>query len=237
MKPLLNHPPPYPKESLSSWLWRLANANYIDSPSLFLRYLSQELARPKPLMKQILTNLKLPEWFHALATLTYTNHTTIYNTTMHRFAHALTSPGQEDLWVSLLKGECFQLLPENINRSVYSAKFSWCPHCLVEANYVRLHWYVPVLTCCTTHACWLLEVCPQCGERPGEANILEGCCADCGFVFASARTIAVPETDLLFQQCATLMTWLYDLKSPRIGLPDVPVNALLRVLQGLRYCV
>lgn len=237
MKTLLNHPQPYPEESLASWLWRLANANYLDSPSLLLRYLSQELAQPKPLMKQVLTNLKSPEWFHGLVTLTYTNATTIYKTTLHRFAHVLTSPGQEVVWMSLTTGEVFQLLPENINRGVYSARFSWCPHCLAETSYVRLHWYVPVLTCCTTHACWLLDICPQCGTRPTEANILTGCCEQCGFVFANARTVAVPETDWLFQQCATLMMWLYDAKLPQTVLPDVPVNALLRVLQGLRYCV
>ena len=237
MKPLLNHPRPYPQESLSSWLWRLAQANYIDNPSHFLRYLSQHLSLPIPPLQQILVKLYEPKLFQGLAQLTYTDEMTVYELTLHRFVHALMLPGQDPIYLSLMASEPVQCLPGSTHRDFYTARFSWCPHCLEETRYVRLHWHIPLLTCCTTHGCWLLDVCPVCQTSIHEVDILNGYCERCGFVLETAKTMDVPENDLLFSQNIVLMMWLYEAKSPASVLPDVPVNILTRVLQGLRYCV
>ena len=237
MRALLNHPKPYLQESLTSWLWRLTIANYVKSPSVLLHYLRQKHSLSMPSMKRILTKLNNSDQFQGLGILTGADALTIYQLTLHRFAHVLNLSETEDSSLSFMTGESVPLLPEQLHRDVYSSRFSWCPHCLREKNYVRLHWHVPILTCCTHHACWLLDVCPKCGTKPQEKDIFDECCKKCGFVLVTAETIAVPENDLLFKQNEAFMSWLYEPQSQDAALPDVPANILLRVLHGLRYCV
>lgn len=232
---LLNHPSPYLQESLVSWLWRLSLANHLPSPGLLLRYLGQTVSSTTPSLKQLLVNVREPRLFEALGTLTHTAAQVVCAHTLHRFAHVLRLPDQPDEWVQFTPDEISKLLPKRSNRDFYTLRFGWCPACLAEAEYVRLHWHVPLVTCCTTHRCWLLDTCPACHKPVTEASVLSGCCDRCGLHLESAETVPVPEDDLLFHLQTTILSWLYETPAPDLGLPDAPVNVLLRILQGLRY--
>jgi DNA-binding transcriptional MerR regulator len=232
---LLNHPPPYPQETLPSWLWRLSLANYLPSPGLLMRYLRQTVSVTTPSVKQSLINLREQSLFEALGVLTHTSASVVYSHTLHRFAHALLLPDQTDKYIQLAGDENGRLLHHRTNRDFYGIRFSWCPACLAQAPYVRLHWHIPFVTCCTTHHCWLLDACPACQTRLSEPDILARCCKHCGFALHMAHPHPVPEDDLLFQLQTTLMSWLYETSPPEPGFPQVPVNVLLRILQGLRY--
>jgi hypothetical protein len=232
---LLNRPPPYTQETLTSWLWRLALANHLPSPALLLLHLRQAVSSQTPTVRHILLNLRETALFGALGELTSTSAPTIYTHTLHRFAHALTLPDQPDEWLQLTADETVRLLQPRMNCDGYTPHFAWCPTCLAEARYVRLYWHVPFVACCTVHRCWLRDACPRCQGKLTEQDILNGCCGHCGFCLDTASAIPVPEDDLLFRLQTTLMSWLYQTPPPDLGLPDAPVHVLLRILHGLRY--
>lgn len=237
LSPLLNHPLPYCDEALPSWLWRLALANYLSSPGLLLRYLRQVVSDTTPPLKKILLNLREPRLFAALGSLTHTSASVVHAHTLHGFAHALRLPDQPRERIVLALNQAGKLLPERCHPDFYSLPFVWCPRCLAQARYVRLHWHIPFVTCCTAHRCWLLDTCPECHRPVDEVGVLRGQCEHCGFHLENVQTVPVPEDDLLFRLQTTLMSWLYQTPPPDLGFPDAPVNVLLRILQGLRYAV
>ena len=226
---LLNHPFPYPDEALSCWVWRLAQRNYVPSPTAFLSRLH---AIPASLTWN---ELREPKVFRALAALTNTSVATIHAHTLHRFAPLLTAPEAQTLPLPVSADSLLTLLPERLNHDFYTPTFAWCPACLAEAHYVRLHWHVPFMVCCTVHECWMLDACPNCQMRLREPDILAGRCADCGTSLERAAAIPVPNVDLLLGLQTALLGWLYRPEVPQSSFPDIPVAVLLRVLRGLRY--
>lgn len=235
---LINHPLPYADETLVSWLWHLTHENYAQSPALLLRHLRETASPTMPVMTRIMYGLHELASFRGLAELTNTSVETVYQHTLHRFVHALALPEQArhqlqvstDGWLTLLSGR-----PP---KDFYAQRFGWCPYCLKEARYVRLHWHVPLITCCEVHQCWLLEACPTCHRQLKESDILQGHCSYCEFCLEQAVSIPVPAGDLLLAMTATVMAWLYkERMSPQVNVPNSSPAALLRVLQGLRYNV
>lgn len=217
---LLNHPRPYPDEALNSWLWRLARSNYIASPKILLRQI--QLATYKT---GNASERRERIEFQALAVLTKTSVETVYAHTRYRFASLLTPPQDASLTQRDLRP----------NRDFYAPVFAWCPACLADARYVRLHWHVPLVVCCLAHKCWLVERCPICQMQLKEEDILTGSCPICRFSLQHAELVPVPEEDLLLTLQASVLQWLYEPDVPQALFPDVPVAVLSRVLQGLRY--
>ncbi len=235
LSPLLNRPRPYPDEALISWLWRLAGDNHLDSPSLLLRHIRETVCQTTPVMRQVMYGMREAAVLTALGEMTTTTAKTVYQHTLHRFAHVLTPPDQEVSPLQLSPDTILKLLPARLNRDLYTAHFGWCPVCLAEARYVRLHWHIPLVVCCEVHHCWLLDLCPVCQRPLNEADILTGHCAHCSFPLEQAATVPIAAEDLLMTLQSTLMSWLYGGALPPVELPNVPMAALLRVLHGLRY--
>lgn len=227
---LLNRPRPYIDEAFTSWLWRLAQRNYTTSPKSLLRTalsLGQFQTREP----------REPAAFCALAELTHTSVETIHALTRHRFAHLLTAPEEQAAVLDYPTETALTLAPVRPNRDFFTSDFAWCPTCLSEARYVRLHWHVPVVVSCELHHCWLLEACPGCQARITEEDIMRGRCTECGLVLEQAQTISIPSNDLLLKLQRELVNWLYERKTLDLTLPNVLVGALLRVLYGLRFSV
>lgn len=234
---LLNHPRPYLDETLTSWLWRLAQCNYIHSPALLLPHLQEMSSYTTPVMPHIMHGLHKPALFMALAEMTNTAVETIYQHTLHRFAHLLIPPTQEAVQLQVSSNTTLALLPNRLTKDFYTPRFAWCPACLGQARYVRLHWHIPLVTCCEIHHCWLLEACPTC-QQLKETDILGGYCTSCHFRLDQAVSIPVPTGDGLLLMTSTVKSWLYKhTETLPVKVPDAPVAALLRVLQGLRYNV
>lgn len=232
----LNHPQPFPNEALKSWLWRLAYCNYVHSPSVLLRYLRDMVSATMPNISQVLYSIRESRDFMALAEATNSSVTTIYAHTLYRFAHLLTQPHQETTYLTLASNVTLRLLSVPPGRDYYTPHFSWCPACLAEARYVRLHWHIPFVTCCDVHHCWLSTRCPNCQTWVKESDILQGFCLRCNVRFEQMRALPVPAGDLLLTATSVVLDWLYERQvSPQMHLPDIPVAVLIRVLQGLRH--
>jgi hypothetical protein len=227
--PLLNRPPPYPDESLASWLWRLARHNYLVSSSLLMCYLRDSGVNILPSQIHRLNKVQDDALLAGIAGLAATSGDEIRQHTIHRFARVLI------LRSGLKSGNIPDILqPKQSDKDFFAPRFTWCPICLKQARYVRLHWHVPLVVCCEKHNCWLYEECPCCQNRLREDDILQGQCAQCGYDLEDAGVVPVDDEILLMQ--ATVMAWLYNQPvGMDLNLPDVPVATLLRIMQGLRY--
>lgn len=235
---LINHPPPYVDETLASWLWRLAQCNYVHSPSVLLCHLRDTVLKTTPVMRGITFGLREPVLFAALAEITNSSVEIVHQQTIHRFALVLATPNQEVTQLQVSSDKTLPLLSGHSTRNCYTPRFAWCPACLTEERYVRLHWHIPLVTCCEVHRCWLLEECPSCQMRLKEPDILSGHCSGCHFCLERAESIPVPSGDLLLVMTSTVIGWLYGhLDTAPVELPDIPAAVLLRVLQGLRFVV
>ena len=223
---LLNHPLPYPDEAWSSWLWRLAQRNYVASPH---ELLPSTLSQTKVLYEPVV--------FRTLAELTNTSVETLHAHTPHRFAHLLHPPETSAAVLALPTQQPLTLAPLHPNRDFFTSRFGWCPACLREARYVRLHWHVPLVVGCVLHACWLLESCPVCTAPIREAEVLRGRCSRCGLALEQVHSVPIPPDDVLLTLQREILEWLYHPEQSQLGLSHVPVGVLLRVLYGLRFAV
>ncbi len=231
---LLNRPKPYPDETLTSWLWRLAKHNYADSPAWFSPDLRSTW--PATAAKSSVNGLRDDVALETIATLTGHSVTHIYQHTLHRFANILMLPSQSFQEHRDRFGTALTFLPTRVSKDFYSRSFSWCPRCLAEARYVRLHWHFPVVACCKIHHCWLLERCPQCQRVVVERDVIYGECEQCNFRLEDAPAPALDLTDTLLKLQSTAIHWFYgEPETLCLGLPDAPANTLMYVLLGLRY--
>ena len=223
---LLNHPPPYLDEAWGSWLWRLAQRNYVASPYELLPSTRSQTTVPYE-----------PVAFRTLAELTNTSVETLHAHTPHQFAPLLQPLETSAAVLVLPTQQPLTLAPLHPNRDFFTSRFGWCPACLREARYVRLHWHVPLVVACVLHACWLLEACPVCTAPLREAEVLRGRCSHCGFVLEQAHSVPIPPDDVLLTLQREILAWLYHPEQSHLGLSHVPVGVLLRVLYGLRFAV
>lgn len=234
--PLLNRPSPYPDETLASWLWRLARQNYATSPAWFLPALHDTGKVATTVDLSRVNGLRDNAALTGIASLTGYSVVDIHQHTLHRFANMLTPPGLPVQERPDPSGTALVFLPARLSNDFYSPSFSWCPHCLTEARYVRLHWHFPGVACCEIHRCWLLDSCPQCYTPVTLVDVIYGCCGRCNFRLERAVAPPIPVTDRLLQLQSALMGWLYgQCEALPLRLPDAPVNTLLYALNGLRY--
>jgi hypothetical protein len=121
-------------------------------------------------------------------------------------------------------------------KETWSTQFAWCPKCLAETAYVRLHWHLPFVVCCEIHQCWLQNTCSRCGTPIIEIDVIHRQCGKCELKLDQADAVAIPPNDELLHLQSTLMSWFYG-QSEMLpcGLPNAPPNILLYVLLGLRY--
>lgn len=232
---LLNRPPPYADESLSSWLYRLALDNYA-KPASLLHHLRQTIAPAMPNLRQ-LQRIRDVTALTALARVAGVSAFTIYRCSLHRFAHIFALPQQltQIQLDSSLPTPVF-LAPKRVSSDLYSENFNWCPHCLEESRHIRLHWHIPLLSCCEKHGCWLFKCCPHCDNRVTEQSIVCGCCMDCGLHLVSIKSVLLEKNGTLHKQITTIMNWLYGRADDNsLQLPDAPVSMLICTLRGLRH--
>lgn len=233
---LLNHLKPYPDETLVSWLWRLAKANYLDAPLLFIRHIRARVPAAKHLMLSSVNSIRDVQILQEVANLGMISVEDVYDRTIHRFVSIFTPAELEMETVQLPSGAKLRFLPKRPTNDFYAHYLTYCPCCLNEASYVRWHWQMPMVVLCLKHRCYLIDACPQCHTYLSEVDLIYGQCKDCGFQLCSAEALATPDDVVLLQWQTTLMNWLHKHSVPDDpGLPKAPVNTLLMVIQGLRY--
>lgn len=172
---LINHPPPYQLESITSYIARLALTNYYPSPSWIEGLMKQRIqyakvdARADQHILEELSELcgKAPDQL-AL-------------TTIHgRFAEALTSQESD------VPAKSPGLFRVDKDRKV-------CPVCLTEGKHLQIPWLVRSVTACPKHHCLLVDTC-SCGRRLRYPDVMDVCV--CGVSTESAAVTPVSEEGL-----------------------------------------
>jgi hypothetical protein len=236
---LVNHPAPYPDESLASYVERLARANHYQPP----RLLSTWLRTPgSGGVLALARAMRQPELYRRLADLTGQSVTQLFALTVHRFISVLLPP-ETSVDVCEVEGQVLSLFLYRHVRLLLRPEeaTAYCPACLRDALYHRLIWQVAAVAACPIHAAWLLDRCPAC-EHPLTAQaVAAGSCSHCHLDLRehdalSVSPIRLDETVLQAQQC--LYAWLNGQAAPAsLGLPTASGQALFRVLDGLRIAV
>lgn len=144
-------PRPYDGELFTSWLMRLAHANVQRLP-FFTRMLTGD------------ANF----WVHDAD-----RHLRPDVVEQLAAATGVTPEGVEALSLRAFEGRLFPgFQPRSLPRWVlplYKKGYLrerpglvYCPHCLREKLYLRLHWRLSFMTACPEHGCELLDACPRC---------------------------------------------------------------------------
>lgn len=155
------HPPPYPLESLTSYLLRLSHLNGMSSLHGLEQFCFSKNAHhvhlgigdlPRPSLARL---TRLTGWDEPQL-----RATTLY-TLLNKFQRRHAA---------------------SFMRSSLALRLRFCPECLAEELYYRLPWRFIQLNGCVIHQCRLLEVCGHCGQPLPlvTSPITLGICLSCG---------------------------------------------------------
>ncbi len=232
---LVIRPAPYPDESLTSYVERLAQANHYDPPQLLSSWLrasnSTKLLEPNQPAQRLL-------FYEQLMRLTGRPVSQLLALTPHRFVPVLLPPDVSPDECNI-DGQRFRLLPRGhfkLLRPDTSAGF--CPACLREGSYHRLPWqFIPIATC-LIHQCALVDRCSQCDNPLPVRAVSVSCCSVCHCDLRDCDSLPLASDDLLLQTQRCLYAWLEGGEAPAsLNLPPVSGQVLFRVLDGLRRAV
>jgi len=138
--------------------------------------------------------------------------------TLHHFAHIMTPP-------TLSHHDTLPLLTRPVPAMLRNDQARYCPRCLSEAAYHRLHWSHPLVTACSQHQSLLLDHCYHCQRSVSVWDVTQALCSACGSRLSEGQEVdlSLDSPGLRAQQ--HLFTGLLD--APESLLPDdtVPLAA------------
>lgn len=189
---------PYSEESLSSFLSRLAHANGVS-----LIQLLKDASSPDYTLRTDRIYL-IDQYPSLILNISYLSKRTeldkegIYKLTFYyaisKFVHS--------------KKESHS----RVMRGLIRKDFCYCPHCLDDANYLRLQWGIVGRDICLKHQCYLRHTCLKCHSSLQWSTLLAGnCCPRCGtFLGTLPRNkeqveINIPEQQWLERQWGYLL--------------------------------
>lgn len=170
------HPAPYPLESFTGYLVRLADGNGIRTISGLSTIVFPRLRR-----KPTWTDLPRQE-YGLLPAITTHPETLFHATTFYHLARKLRR--------SLYAGPLKVLLASSISQGI-----RFCPHCIAEQGYYSLLWRFTALMGCSKHHCYLLDACGQCGASMPlvSAPVRFGICPACSTYLGDCLTHELPD--------------------------------------------
>jgi hypothetical protein len=230
---LVHHPAPYPDESITSYLERLARINHYDPSRLLTRWLRTKDDGGHIPLGQV---MRQATFYQRLADLTGQSAARLFALSPHRLASVLLPPDAPGDGLELA-GETMPLFPVRRARLLLrpSRTSAYCPACLREQGCHRLGWAVAAIAACPHHANWLLERCPQCGSALPIWAIVAGCCGQCGLNLCDVEALPLAGDELVLQVQQCLYAWIDGHPAPSdLRLPDASGQVLFRVLDGLR---
>lgn len=174
------HPPPGPLESLTSYLTRLAELNYIYHPYAIL---SNFLGKT--------TNQAdyAPVSFGRMPFVAACEEACLLRTT---FYHLVKKFG--------CKGD--PIATEHFLRGTLSQGLRYCPRCVEEHGYYSLIWRFLCLPGCVEHGCWLVDRCGHCGQALPlfTAPLKIGFCPKCKGNLRTCLAEQMPQRETLVTQ-------------------------------------
>jgi hypothetical protein len=172
MKKLINRPPIYKDECLSSYLYRLSKANYFSGPSPILKQLKIELFHFKANQFDINSCKEISK---------------ICDLSPEQLFKASNSYYEENL-------------KDTVEKMVLLKGYvKYCPCCIKENYYFKNSWFLNLYTVCLEHQSLLLQNCQGCGNTIPLENFLAGFCKQCNFEFDKAYKRLVQSNSLLYK--------------------------------------
>ena len=94
-----------------------------------------------------------------------------------------------------LKSYC-ELKKADLNYSI----LRFCPKCLEEEPYFRIHWHLRCSAACLKHQCWLVDTCAECGAEQNYGNKISITECRCGSNLSSTDTQKISGNVVRYQQ-------------------------------------
>ncbi|WP_079908705.1 TniQ family protein [Paenibacillus sp. 32352] len=171
MEKLRVRPSIWSKESVASYLYRLALVNHYSTVFYFATMLSTTV----PKMNNNTFNEK------QLSMISYISDTC-----------------RTDLFHSTYSELDNYLGPKLLSKILLKNKVKFCPHCIKDALYHHHAWGLLPLNICFDHHIELVDCCQCCGKTIPLNSFMNGFCSQCGFSFASTNGVIVDRSDYLF---------------------------------------
>lgn len=229
VKPLLNRPPIYPGESLSSYLHRIAKANLLEVrhiDTLVKRLISgqDDYAHPSK-----------GKTYSILSILTGLEPYKLYWASIHSLAPVLVDEAQLNENIVLDSGFSFSKMPDKFDSFHLRKKGNsqYCPDCLKEGFYERKVWRVRAVVACIEHRQLLIDRCPICAKRLRDTAILQASCGHCGFDLTKAPTFDLSEDSYGLETQAALYFWLNAGSHTPLCVPNFSSNHLYQLVTTL----
>ena len=237
-QPLLGHTPLQEGEALPSFLLRLGISNFYQ-PLTILRELIFDGLGDDVSRKDQIDLPRAIAVFERIADLAQVTCAQLFAATAHRFTEVIAPPGAKIGTLELPGNSYVSLLPAGIAQKLLRPKSAcqYCPLCIQQHAYHRLHWLVLATSVCLEHQCLLVNQCYHC-QRPLHIHeIVNAHCGKCGIDLRNAPCYFLQNDDFGLRSQRALQEWL--INTPN-ALPDqdcLPLHsprALFQFIDGLR---
>ncbi|GFN33848.1 TniQ family protein [Paenibacillus xylaniclasticus] len=166
----INRPERYHDESLSSYLFRVARANY----------------RP---IGVLTTSFKITraEWLR----------NTFSDEQITKISSHLNQPKSN---LSQGTYHIYQnVLDENMDSYLLKNRMKYCPDCLREKAYHRTMWGLKPITICLRHESRLIDTCAHCNTPIIMDQFMNGLCKRCGYRYYQTESILIPSDSIEYE--------------------------------------
>lgn len=223
------------QEAIDSYVDRLTQANHYSPRGLLIAHIREGNLRESVAYT---SNLVI---YERIAQLTGLDIPTLHATTAHRFTEVLTPP-EEPIANLMINGwSNLPILSSGlITRKIRAENDRhFCPRCLRNAAYFRLHWMPLASIACIEHQCLLCRGCSGCGRNLSLRDIVDRRCFFCHYDLVETPVIPVAGDDLGLLSQRVLQSWLMNQVTPEIdmSLPTASIRALFRVVSGIQSVV
>lgn len=226
-----------PDELLSSFLIRLAFANYYDSFSTFANTIHENSSVLG--LRDNLLNPSRSETYFTLSNLCFISEQELFEHSIHKFANLFYSFQKEyEQKIQLSNGDSRQVIcQESIRRNCRPLyKSAFCPACLKEDQYFRMEWQTLATTVCLRHGLLLIDECQGCGKKLSIFEIVKGQCEECSFDLHNSNSIDVTTDSFSLFSQRILSGWM-GIGEPIPVISGISSDILYRVFSGIRYCL
>ncbi|WP_316570422.1 TniQ family protein [Neobacillus sp. YIM B06451] len=197
---------PYPKETLSSYLFRISKSNLMDNLSWIIKTFNTQ-TNTQQLSQNTIDWIESEKLFAELSLFTGLEEEKLSCMT---FSEKLKKWGID--WDDIYKCPWF------IYRTV-----KCCPECLKLHPYVRIDWCLGQSVCCTEHQRYLIDRCTNCNRELNSKTVVQGLCL-CGMELHRMESTEVRSLEVTEYQ-TYLKQFLYGEKNLKFNewIKEAPV--------------
>jgi len=226
----LRRPELFENESMFSYLFRLTTTNHYDSLKFLISILTRYYKEKVLELSDLPTKNDVNNIFSELLGF---SPSTIANSTFQRFNGLVSvepTYGKVKNWKSLL-------LPNLDDKKCIHIwrKVAFCPYCLQDKAYFRIHWDLHCVTSCLDHECMLIDKCPKCHALLCEEDVINCKCPNCSFDIRDTKPEPISGDPDSINSISILYNWfgISNKDITKYNLPEDSAPILYRVFSGL----